>query len=115
MKFFVSFVLHGLLAFAIGLFALPWYCFTITSFIIAFAIPLKPFKSFLSGFMALFILWLILAISIDTANEHLLSQKIATLLPLNGNYWVLIFITAFIGALLAGFASLSGSLGRRLK
>ncbi len=115
MKFFVSLILHALLAFAIGLFSLPWYGFVITSAIIAFAIPLKPLKSFISAFIALFLLWLSLAIKIDVANEHLLSQKIATLLPLNGNYWLLIFITAFVGGLLAGFAALTGSLGRKLK
>lgn len=115
MKFFVSIVLHALLAYAIGLFNLPWFGFVVTSAIVAFAIPQKPFKSFLCGFLALFILWLVLAVMIDTANEHLLSQKVAQILPLKGNYWLLIFVTAFVGGLLAGLAALTGSLGRGLK
>ncbi len=115
MKFITSLLLHGLLAFAIGLFNLPWYGFVITSAVVAFAIPQKPFKSFLCGFTAVFVLWAILAVSIDQANEHLLSQKVANILPLSGNYWLLIFITAMVGGLLAGLAALSGSLGRKLR
>lgn len=115
MKFFVSLLLHALLAYAIGLFNLPWFGFVITSAVIAFAIPQKWVKSFLSAFIALFILWFVLVLLIDTANEHLLSQKVAQILPLNGNYWLLIFITAFIGALLAGLGAATGNLARKLK
>lgn len=115
MKLFVSFILHALLAYAIGLFSLPWFGFIITSAIIAFAIPQKPIKSFFSAFLALFLLWFLLAVIIDTANEHLLSQKVAQILPLKGNYWLLIVITSFVGGLLAAFSALTGSLARKLK
>jgi len=63
----------------------------------------------------LFILWGVFAIIIDVNNEHLLSQKIATILPLNGSYTLLILITALVGALVSGFAALTGSFARSIK
>ena len=114
MKFFISVLLIALLSFTTGLFVmLPWWSFTICACVVAIAIPQKPFKSFLSGFVALFLLWGGIAFVIDNKNQHLLSTKVANLLPLNGNYFLLIILTAFIGALVAGLAALSGSYVRK--
>lgn len=114
MKFFISILLIALLSFATGLFVvLPWWSFATCACVVAIAIPQKPFKSFLSGFVALFFLWGAIAFVIDNKNQHLLSTKVANLLPLNGNYFLLIILTAFIGALVAGLAALSGSYVRK--
>lgn len=114
MKFFVSIILIALLSFAAGLFViLPWWSFAVCAFIASIAIPQKPYKSFLSGFIALFLLWGVLAFIIDNKNQHLLSTKVASILPLNGNYISLILLTALVGALVAGFAALTGSFVRK--
>jgi hypothetical protein len=42
-------------------------------------------------------------------NQGLLSAKVAALLPLGGSSFLLIIVTAFIGALVAGLAAMSGS------
>ncbi|MBS1936171.1 MAG: hypothetical protein JST96_19380, partial [Bacteroidetes bacterium] len=42
-----------------------------------------------------------------------LSQKIAQVLPLGGSVVALILVTAFVGALVAGFAALAGSYVRK--
>jgi hypothetical protein len=110
MKFLTALLLTALLAFATGLYGiLPWWSFAVTSFIVAMAVHQKPGKSFLAGFAGLFLLWSILAFLIDSANEHLLATKVATILPLGGSYWVLILLTGLIGGLVSGLAAITGS------
>ena len=113
MKTITSILLTALLAFAIGLFEFPWWSFAITTVAVFTAIPQHTGKSFLAGFVSIFILWLILALKIDFANEHLLSQKVASILPLKGNYALLILVTAIVGGLVAGFSAITGSLLRK--
>jgi hypothetical protein len=47
------------------------------------------------------------------ANNHLLSTKVAQILPLQGSYVLLIIITALIGFLLGGMSSLTASYLRK--
>lgn len=116
MKFITAIILTALLTYAIGLFtSLPWYSFVFCALIVSIAIHQKAWKAFLSGFIAVFLLWIVLAIIIDNANEHILSKKVAEILPLNGNYFLLIFITGFVGGLLAGMSALTGSFLRKIK
>jgi hypothetical protein len=116
MKFVTAFFLTGFLAYVIGLFSnLPWWSFVFTSFVVAMAVHQKPGKAFLSGFIGLFLLWGLLAILKDNPNEHILSTKVAKLLPLGGSYILLIFLTAFIGGLVSGLAATSGSTFRKSK
>ncbi len=113
MKLITSILLTVLLAFAIGLFEFPWWSFAITTAAVFTTIPQHPGKSFLGGFISIFCLWGVLALKIDFANEHLLSQKIASILPLKGSYSLLILITAIVGGLVAGFSATTGSLLRK--
>ena len=48
-------------------------------------------------------------------NESVLSKKVAELFSLAGSSFLLILISAFIGALVAGFAAMSGSYLRTIK
>jgi branched-subunit amino acid ABC-type transport system permease component len=52
---------------------------------------------------------------IDQQNGHLLSTKVANILPLKGSTSALIAITAFVGFILGGLSSLSGSYVRKAK
>jgi uncharacterized membrane protein SpoIIM required for sporulation len=108
MKFIVSLLLSAFLGYVAPLF-FPWWSFAVTSFIIALAIHQRPWKAFVAGFSGLFLLWGIYAFMIDRANEHLLSVKIAQVLPLGGSYILLIIVTAFVGGIISGFAALTGS------
>lgn len=56
MKFFVSLLLTALLSFAACLY-LPWWSIALAAFLVAALVPQKPFRSFLAGFAALFLLW----------------------------------------------------------
>lgn len=106
MKFFVSILLVALLGFAAPLY-FPWWSFAITSFVVLFFLRQTPAKSFLAGFLGLFFVWGINATWLDMANNHLLSQKVAVILPLGGSVLLLILLTAFIGGLVSGFAGLA--------
>ena len=116
MKFFISFLLAALLTYAIGIYGnLPWWSFVITNLIIAIALPIKPAQAFVAGALGVGSLWAGLAFGIDMANNHILSTKVANILPMRGSYILLIFATASIGALLGGLASLTGSFVRARK
>ncbi len=83
--------------------------------VVAVTIHQKPIKAFTAAFVAIFILWCILAFMADNANEHILSKKVAEILPLHGNYILLIILTGFVGGLLAGMGAITGSFLRKIK
>ena len=115
-KFLMATIVSALLAYAIGIYGnLPWWSFVISNFIIAIAIDQKPLKAFISGALGVGLLWLTLALMIDQQNGHLLSTKVANILPLKGSTSALIAITAFAGFILGGLSSLSGSYVRKAK
>ena len=108
MRFILVLALTAFLGFLLPIF-LPWWSFAITSFLVAVFIHQKPGRAFLAGFIALLLLWGIYATIIDSANQHILSTKVAQILPFNGSYMALIITTAIIGGLLSGMAALTGS------
>lgn len=115
-KLILSLFLSAFLAYAVGLYGnLPWWSFVITNFIISIILVQKPVNAFLSGALGIGLLWLGLSLVIDNQNQHLLSTKVANILPLNGSFSKLIAITTLIGFLLGGFASLTGSFIRKAK
>ncbi len=114
MKFIAAIILTVLLAFISGLY-LPWWGIAVASFLVAVLVHQKGGKAFLSGFLGLFILWAGLAWWIDVKNNSILSQKIASILPLGGNTVYLVLVTGLVGGLVAGFAALSGSYLRSSK
>jgi hypothetical protein len=112
MKFIVVVLLTALLGYAAPLY-FEWWSFAATSFIITLLIRQKAFAAFAATFLGLFLLWAIMAMLIDNANNHLLSQKVAVLLHLGSSSMLLIFIAALIGGLVSGFAGLTGSFARK--
>lgn len=114
MKIIVAIILTGFLAYVAGVYStLPWWSFAVTSLIVSIAIHQKPGKAFLAGFLGLFLLWAGLAFLKDTANDHILSAKVAQLLFKTSSSFVLILITGIIGGLVSGLAALSGSFLRK--
>lgn len=110
MKLLSAVLLTGFLAFVTGLYtSLPWWSFAITSLIVSVAIHQRAGRAFLSGFLGVFLLWSGMALLKDAANDHLLSTKVAQVLPLGGSYLLLILVTGLIGGLVSAFAAISGS------
>jgi len=97
------------LSFTVCLF-FPWWTIAIVCFLIAALIRQKPGMAFLCGFLALFILWAGLSFWISYNNDHVLAHKISKLILKNDNPNMLILVTGLIGAVVGGFAALSGSL-----
>ncbi len=114
MKFFVSILLIAVLSFISGLF-LPWWGIAIDAFLVAIIIPQRSYMAFFSGFLGVFLLWAGLAWWIDMKNNGVLSHKMANVLPLGGNYLLVILASGLVGGLVAAFASLSGSYLRMTK
>ncbi len=116
MKLISAIFVTAFLAYVIGIYTtLPWWSFAVTSFMVALAIPQKPFKAFITGFLGMFILWVVLSVMKDLANEHILSTKVAQILPLGGSYVVLILLTGILGGLVSGLSALAGSYVRQSK
>lgn len=110
MKFFLSIITTVIACLLVSLVSfLPWYSFVVVAFLIAIVAKQQPFKSFLSGFIALFLLWVIWSLIKDIPNQHILSTKVANILPLKGNVTLLVIITGLVGGLLGGFGALTGS------
>ena len=108
MKFLLAILLTAALSFVAGMF-LPWWSIAIVSFLVALLLIQNIGKGFLSGFLGIFILWGLLALWIDIRNESILSHKIAQLFPLAGSSILMILVTAFVGAVVGGFAAMAGS------
>lgn len=107
MRFVLATLLTAAFSFIAGLF-LPWWSIAIIAFLVALLVPQSRGLSFLAGFTGIFLLWGLLAIWIDIKNEGILSHKIALLFPLGGSSLALIVVTALVGAIVGGFAGMSG-------
>lgn len=114
MRFILAILVTAAFSFIAGMF-LPWWSIAIVAFAVAFFIQQTGAGSFLSGFLGIFILWGAVAFWIDIKNNSLLSHKIAQLFPLGGSSVLLILVTAFVGALVGGFAARAGRSLRPLK
>ncbi len=112
MKFVISILLIALLSVAACLY-LPWWSIAIVAFIVSACIPQRPSKAFITGFIALFILWGALSWYISSSNKHLMAHKVSMIIFKADSPFALIAATAVIGALVAGFGALSGSYLRR--
>jgi len=112
MKLLTSIVLIALLSVAACLY-LPWWSIAVVAFIVAAAMPQKPVLSFVAGFTALFLLWGSLTWYISSNNDHILAHKVSLLILKMDNVYLLILVTALIGALVGGLGALSGSFVRK--
>lgn len=108
MRFLLATLLTAAFSFLAGLYS-PWWSIAIVAFLVALLIRQGYGFGFLSGFLGIFLCWGVLALWIDVKNNHILSQRMAQVLPLGGSSVALILVTALVGALVGGFAAMSGS------
>lgn len=115
MKFIATFILTILLGYIVYVLndVLPWWTVAVAAFIAAAIVPLKPWASFLAGFLGVALLWWVLAAVIDNANAGVMANRMAEVLPLEGNKMLLIIITGVVGGLVGGLAALTGSFARK--
>ena len=108
MRFLLATLLTAAFSFIAGIY-LPWWSLAIVAFLVALLIQQKVGWAFLAAFTAIFLLWGGLAMLTHVRSQGLLTQKMALLFPLQGQSFYLILLTALVGALVAGFAAMSGS------
>ena len=108
MKFIISLLLMAALSFTACLYT-EWWSIAIVCFVVAALIRQRPGIAFITGFLALFLLWGGLSFLISNNNEHLLAHKVSILLFKTDNPYLLIIITGFIGAIVGAFAAFTGS------
>ncbi|WP_411894487.1 hypothetical protein [Winogradskyella sp. A2] len=106
-KNIINFIATIIIAYVLSLF-MGWYSVMIASIITAFLIPLKRFTVFLVPFLAIFILWVVLSYLMGSSNDFILGERIADLLSLNGNVYLLLIITGLVGGIASGVAAIFG-------
>ena len=111
MKFIISITLMAFLSFTACLF-FPWWSISVACFIVELLIPQKHWVAFVTGFLALFLLWFGLSFWISFKNSHILALKVSQLILNTASPFYLVLLTALIGAVVGGFSSLTGSLLR---
>jgi hypothetical protein len=112
MKFIVSTILIILFSFLAGLY-FPWWTVAIIAFLISIIIRQGHLASFICGFISLFLLWGFLGFWISLQNGHILAHRVSLLIFKTDSPFLLIFVTALIGSMVAGFAALTGSYIRK--
>lgn len=106
------FLIILLLSLVAGL-MLPWWVIAIIAFIGALFAGTKSAQAFWSGFGAVFVAWVILALFKSIPNDNMLAARVATLFHLP-HWLLLLFITALLGGLVGGMAALSGLLVKQV-
>ncbi|MEO3408385.1 hypothetical protein AAFN85_31005 [Mucilaginibacter sp. CAU 1740] len=102
MVFFVILIL----SFASGYF-LPWWIVALISFLTTLIIGRTAKGSFWSGFAAVLIVWIVLALFKSVPNDHIMATRIAHLFMLPAWGYILA-ITGIIGGIVGGVSALSG-------
>ncbi|MBK7762284.1 MAG: hypothetical protein IPI46_02795 [Bacteroidetes bacterium] len=88
---------------------MPWWSLTIPCFILGLIAKLKPLRSFVAGFIGIALSWTIMILIRDYPNQHLLSKKLATLFPFEGNHILFIMFCVLIGGMVGGLFAWSAS------
>jgi len=87
---------------------LPWWSIMIVCIVVGLCVPLKKSAVFFVPFLAIALLWIVQAFLLSSTNDFILAKKIAQLLPLGGNAYLLILVTGIVGGLAGGVAGIFG-------
>jgi hypothetical protein len=107
MNFLIIFIVTAILQFFT-----PWWSIALIPFIIAAWRPTTSRNSFLSGFLAIALLWCVYGLYLHITTQGAMSNKIAEIFSLP-NGILLLIVTTLIGGLVGGLAGLSGYFIRR--
>lgn len=104
----INFVVTIIIAAILSSF-LPWWSVMVAGFVSALFFNLKKAAVFFVPFLAICCFWAVYAFIISSVNDFTLAKKIAVLLPLGGNPYVLILVTGLVGGFAAGVAAVFGN------
>ena len=106
-KIIINFIVTIILAYVLSLF-IPWWSVMVAAFAVAFFVPLKKGAVFFIPFLAILIFWIVYSYALSSANDFTLARRIAVLLPLGGNPYLLMLVTGVAGSIAAGIAAILG-------
>ena len=86
----------------------PWWSIAFVAFLISYLIKGGFFNAFVSGFLAVGLLWSGMAWKIDYETHSILTTKVTQLFGLAENTY-LILITGAVGGLVGGLSALAGN------
>ena len=95
------------LAIILSLF-LPWWSVMVAALASAIFVPLKRAAVFFAPFLAILLFWVVYSFILSSGNDYTLAKRIAILLPLGGNPYVLMLVTGLVGGLAAGISAVFG-------
>lgn len=110
---FINFVITLTIAIILSQF-LPWWHVMVAGFVSALFFSLKGTAVFFIPFLAIFLFWIVYSFWLTNANDFILAEKIAVLLPLGGSWPLLLLVTGLIGGIASGVAALLGNQCRLL-
>lgn len=111
MRYWLTLLAIALLSFAFTWF-LPWWLMPVTAYAIAGFMGLRPGRAFSAGFLAIFLLWLVVLLLADFGNEGLLSRRMAGVFFLPHRF-LFLAVNVLLGGLIGGLAAWSGALTGR--
>ena len=91
-----------------------WWVIAVIAFVVGYLFPRTWATSFLYGFVAVSLLWGIYAATINNENGGTISTSISQLFANALSGTQLLYFTGFIGGLVGGFASATGSLFKQV-
>jgi hypothetical protein len=104
MKFFLQLIFIVVLGYVLELF-FPWWTIAIAAFLGGLLFDSR--SNFGAGFLAIALLWTLKALLIENTAAAPLADRVATIFSLSKPF--LFVVTASIGGLVGGFASMTGS------
>ncbi|WP_373524567.1 hypothetical protein [Aquiflexum sp.] len=111
-KFFVLFVLTGLIIYLIGPF-FPFWGLMILVALVTYLVRASPGISFFGSGLSFGLAWLLLSVWISIDSKSELPIKMAELMGLSNDN-ILWLATGLVGFIIGGFSGLTGSLFRKL-
>ena len=108
MKFFFQ-MLTTILVVSLLQYFLPWWALAIGCLAVGYLFATPGWQSFLAGLLAVALVWGGFAYWIDQNTQSALTERVARLFPTQ-TVPLLLLVTAVVGGLVGGFASLTGSL-----
>lgn len=112
MKLIIKIMLTAGVAYLSGVY-LPWWGVVVVAALVSLVIPTNGFAAFVSGFIGVGLLWMVLSWKIDIESQGILTNKMSALFGL-GDPIYLVIASGLIGALAGGLGSVTGNSFRQI-
>ncbi|MEO9967085.1 MAG: hypothetical protein ABJF11_14900 [Reichenbachiella sp.] len=91
----------------------PWWSTIFCAALVAFFLPGNNFNAFLSGFMGVGLVWMVMAWKVDIETASIMSAKMVELFPVDDSN-MLIIVAAIVGGFAGALGAFSGNSFRQL-